>query len=80
MARGGKTRNTVRLVDKTHEEKRTLRRPMRRWEDNKKIDLKSIGQQGVEWSNLAQNGDEWRAVVSTVMNIWVQKIARNFTS
>ena len=39
----GKTRNTVRLVDKTSEGKRTLGRPMLRWEDSKKIDLKSVG-------------------------------------
>jgi len=39
----GKTRNTVRLVDKTSEGKRALGRPMLRWEDNKKSILKSIG-------------------------------------
>jgi hypothetical protein len=43
VALGRKTRNTDSLVDKTSEVKRTLGRPVLGWEDNKKIDLKSIG-------------------------------------
>jgi hypothetical protein len=55
------------------EEKRPLGRPRRRWEDGIKMDLKEIGWGGggVEWIELAQDRDRWRAVVSAVMNLRV---------
>jgi hypothetical protein len=43
--------------------------PRRRWVDNIKMDL---GSDGVHWVDLAQNRDQWRAVVNTVMNLRVQ--------
>jgi hypothetical protein len=49
--------------------RRPLGRPKRRWEDNIKIDLREVG-----WGhglNLAQDREGWRAVVNTVMNLWV---------
>jgi hypothetical protein len=51
--------------------KDTLGRSGRRREDNIKVDLRQIGWGGVEWIHLAQNRDQWRALVSTVMNILV---------
>jgi hypothetical protein len=39
--------------------------------DNIKIDLREIGWDGMEWMDLAQDGDKWRALVNTVMNLWV---------
>jgi hypothetical protein len=42
--------------------------PVRRWEDNIKMDLREIGWEIVEWIHLAQDRDLWRAVVNTVMN------------
>jgi hypothetical protein len=42
--------------------------PLRRWVDNIKIDLREIGW---EWIDLAQDRDQWRAIVNTVMNIRV---------
>jgi hypothetical protein len=39
--------------------------------DNIKMDLRKIGWGGMDWYYVAQNGDRWRAVVNTVMNLWV---------
>jgi hypothetical protein len=44
---------------------------MRRWEDNIKMDLREIGLEGVDWIQLTQDNDQWRAVVNTVMNLRV---------
>jgi hypothetical protein len=48
-----------------------LGRPRRRWVDNIKIDLRDIGLDGMDWIDLAQDRDQWRAVVNTVMNFRV---------
>jgi hypothetical protein len=53
------------------EGKRPLGRPRRRLEDNIKIDLIEIGWGGMDWINLAQDSDQWRALVNTVMNLKV---------
>jgi hypothetical protein len=53
------------------EGKRPLGRPRRRWEDNIKMDLREIGCGGMEYIDLAQDRDQWRAVVKTVMNLRV---------
>jgi hypothetical protein len=49
--------------------KRPLGRPRRRWEDGIRMDLREIGLGGVDWIRLAQDWDQWRAVVSAVMNL-----------
>jgi hypothetical protein len=36
-----------------------------------KIDLREIGWNGMDWIDLAQNGDQWKALMNTVMNFWV---------
>jgi hypothetical protein len=46
-----------------------LGRPRRRWEDNNTIDLKEIGWFGMDWIDLAQDRDQWRALVNTVINL-----------
>jgi hypothetical protein len=51
--------------------KRPLRRPRRRWVDNIKMDLREIGWDGMDWIDLAQDRDQWRALVNTVMNLQV---------
>jgi hypothetical protein len=51
------------------EGKRSLRRPRRRWVDNIKMDLREIGWDGMDWIDLAQDRDQWRTHVSTVMNL-----------
>jgi hypothetical protein len=57
-------------VGKT-EGKRPLGRPRRRWVDNIKIDLGEIGWDGRDWIELAQDMDQWRALMNTVMNLGV---------
>jgi hypothetical protein len=51
--------------------KRPLGRPRRRWVDNVTLDLRETGWDGMDWINLVQDKDQWRAVVNTVMNIRV---------
>jgi hypothetical protein len=46
-------------------------RPRRRWEDNIKIDLQEVGCGIVDWIELAQDRDRWRAFVTAVMNFRV---------
>jgi hypothetical protein len=45
-----------------------LRRPRRRWEDKIKKDLREVGWDGMDRIDLAQDRDQWRALVNTVMN------------
>jgi hypothetical protein len=51
--------------------KRSLGTPRRRWVDNTKIDLREIEWSGMDWIDLAQDRDQWRALVNTVMNFRV---------
>ena len=51
------------------EGKRTLGRPRRRWEDNIKMDLQEVRCGGMDWVQLAQDTERWRALVSAVMNL-----------
>jgi hypothetical protein len=48
-----------------------LIRPIRRWEDNIRMDLTEIERVIVDWMYLAQDRVQWRAVVNTVMNLRV---------
>jgi hypothetical protein len=43
-------------------------RPTLKWEDNSKMALREIGWGGMDWIDLAQDMDQWRALVKTVMN------------
>ena len=43
-------------------------RPRRRWEDNIKMDLQEVGCGGMDWIDVAQDRDRWRALVNAVMN------------
>jgi hypothetical protein len=54
---------------KKPEEKRLLRRPRRRWEDNIRMDLREIVWEVVNWMRLAQDRDQFWALVNTVMNL-----------
>jgi hypothetical protein len=40
-------------------------------QDNIKMDLREIGWDGMDWIDLAQDRDQWRALVNTVMNLRV---------
>jgi hypothetical protein len=60
--------------------KSPLGKPRHRWEHNIKIVLGEIGWDGMDWINLAQNRDQWPALVNTIMNFRVPQIAGNFLS
>jgi hypothetical protein len=53
--------------------------PRHRWEDNIKMNLKKKGWVGMYWIFVAQDRDQWKTLVSTVMNIWVHKIWGNYS-
>jgi hypothetical protein len=53
------------------EEKRPPGRPRRKWVDNIKMELREIGCGGMDWIDLAQDRDQWRALVNTVRNLRV---------
>jgi hypothetical protein len=53
------------------ERKRPQGRPRRSWEDNIRMDLREIGWGGMDWIDLAQGKDQWRALVNTLMNLRV---------
>jgi hypothetical protein len=67
----GEKRNSRRILVGKPDGTRSLRRPRRRWEDNIKMDLRGIGWGGMDWIDLAQDRDQWRALVNTVMNLRV---------
>jgi hypothetical protein len=50
---------------------KSLGRPRHRWEDNIKMHLQEVGCGGVDWIEVAQDRDRWRAVVNAVMNLGV---------
>jgi hypothetical protein len=62
----GEKRNAYRILVGKPEGKRPLGRQRRRWVDNIKMDLTDTGRDGVDWMDMAQDGDQWRALVNTV--------------
>jgi hypothetical protein len=71
VARMGEGRGVYRVLVGRLEEKRSLGRPRRRWEDNIKMNLREIGIDGANWIRLTQDRVQWRAFVKTVMNLRV---------
>jgi hypothetical protein len=67
----GETRNPYRILMGKPEGKRPLGRPRRMWADGIKIDLREIGWGGIDWIELAQDRDQWMALVNTVTNLRV---------
>jgi hypothetical protein len=57
-------RNAYRILVGKPEGKRLRGRPRRRWVEKFKMDLKEIGWGGMDWIDLAQNRDQWRALVN----------------
>jgi hypothetical protein len=71
VARMWEKRNAYRILVGKSKGKRPLGRPRRRWVDNIKMDLTEIGWGDMDWIDQAQDRDQWRALVNTVMNLWV---------
>ena len=71
VARMGEGRVVYRVLVGKPEGRRPLVRPRRRWEDNIRTDLREVGFGCVDWMELAQDRDRWRALVSAVMNLRV---------
>jgi hypothetical protein len=67
----GEKRGIHRVLAGKSEGKRPLGRPRRRWEDNIKMDLQEVGCRGMDWNELAQYRDRYRALVNDVMNLLV---------
>jgi hypothetical protein len=64
-ANGG--RGVYRVLVGKPERRRPIERPRRRWEDNIKMYLQEVGCGDMDWLELAQDRDNWRAVVNVVM-------------
>ena len=71
MARMDDRRGAYSVLFGQPERRRSLRRTMRGWEDNIKMDLKEVGCEGVHCINLAQDRDRWWAFVKAVISLWV---------
>ena len=67
----GERRDVYRVLVGKHEGKIRLGRPRRRWENNIKMVLQEVGYGGMDWIELAQDRDRWRALVNAVMNLRV---------
>jgi len=63
------TRGAYSVLVGKHEGKRPLGRPRRKWENNIKMDLQEVVCRGMDWIELAQDRDRWRAVVNAVMKV-----------
>jgi hypothetical protein len=67
----GEGRGAYRILVGRPEGRRPLGRPRSRWEDNIKTDLQELGWGGMDWIDMAQDRDRWRALVNAVMNLRV---------
>jgi hypothetical protein len=61
-------RNAYRILVEKPEGKRPLGKPKHKWEDTIAMDLRETGRGGMDKINLAQDRDQWKALVNTVMN------------
>ena len=71
VTRMGERRDVYRVLVGRPEGKRPLGRPIRRWEDNIKVDLQEVECGAMDWIEQAQDRDRWRALVNAVMNLWI---------
>jgi hypothetical protein len=78
VARMGKTRNAYKILVGKREGKRPLGRPRHSWQYNIRMDLRETEWEGVDSVHLAQDMDQQRALVNTIMNIGVLKKVTKF--
>jgi hypothetical protein len=71
IARMREKRNAYRILVGKPEGKRPLGRPRRKWDGNIRVDLREIGWGGMDWIDVAQDRNQWRALVNTVMSLRV---------
>jgi hypothetical protein len=71
VPRMGEKRNAYRILVGKPEERRAVGRPRRRWGDIIRMDLRETVWGGMDWIDVAQDRDQWRALVNTVMNLRV---------
>jgi hypothetical protein len=71
VVRMRKKRNSYMILVGKPERNKLLREARHRWVDNIKMDIREIGWDGVDWIYLAQDRDQWRALVNTVMKLRV---------
>ena len=71
VVRMGERRGVYMILMGKPERKRPLGRPIRRWEDNIKMDLQEVGFGGMDWIEVAQDRDRWRALVNALMKFRV---------
>lgn len=64
----GQIRNSHEIFVQKPKRKRLLGRPLRRWENNNKMDLKRTGWQSVEGICMAQDNVEWRDFLNMEIN------------
>jgi hypothetical protein len=69
VTRIAERRGVYRILVPKPERKRPLGRPARRWGDNIRMDINEVGCGVMDWIDLAQDRDRWRALVNAVMNL-----------
>jgi hypothetical protein len=74
----GEMKSVYSILVGKPEGKGLLGRSKRRWEYNIRKDLREIVWECMDWMQLAQDVDSWRAVVNTRMNRWVPEKEGNF--
>jgi hypothetical protein len=76
----GEKRNAYRIWVVKPEGKRPLGRPRSRWKDNIRMNLRVMGWGGMDWIDVAQNRDQWRAIVNTAISLRVPYNVGKFLS
>jgi len=67
----GERKGVYRVLVRKRQGKMPLGRPRRRWEDNINMNLQKVGYGVMDWIELAQEREGWRALVNAVMNFRV---------